>query len=130
MNHSFGKKYRLCSKIAIDHLFKEGKSIKHNCFRIIYIAKRFEPKELKFLISIPKKNLKKAVDRNKIKRRIKEICRLDILDHLKNEMDSSIYFHVAIIYQNKELMGYKELQENLLKAMERVIKKIKDDTNN
>ena len=75
MNNTLGKKERLKSQKLIGRLFEEGISIKIFPFRLIYIVT--EKPLLQSSFSVPKRNFKKAVDRNRIKRLIKEAYRLE-----------------------------------------------------
>ena len=61
---------RLKSKYAIEHLFTEGKvlSTKHLIFRVV---KQNEGSAFYAGVSVSKRNFKKAVDRNRIKRQLR-----------------------------------------------------------
>lgn len=72
--NTFTKKERLSSKKEIENLFKSGKS------KLVYpILFYYLPNEerTKVLISVSKKNFKKAVERNFIKRKMREEYRLN-----------------------------------------------------
>src|SRR6187399_304311 len=74
---SFSKKEHLCSRKVIEKIFAVGKAINENDLRLLWIEDFLEKEiPLKVAISVPKKNFKKAVDRNKIKRQIREAYRL------------------------------------------------------
>ena len=77
--NTLGKKERLKSKKLIGKLFEEGKSIKKYPFRLIYLIQDKNSFKIKTQasFSVPKRNFKKAVDRNRIKRLIKEAYRLE-----------------------------------------------------
>jgi len=61
---------RLKSKYAIEHLFTEGRVLgtKHLIFRI---TKQEEASAFYVAVSVSKRNFKKAVDRNRIKRQLR-----------------------------------------------------------
>ena len=73
-------KERLKSKKAISRLFEKGRSGFVYPVRYIYLSERIEETDFsapsgRILVSVPKRNHKRAVDRNLIKRRIREAYR-------------------------------------------------------
>ena len=78
---SFRKSERIHSLKQIDELFGGGKSRALSAFpiRVVYRYVHRLPTETPFqvLISVPKRNLKHAVDRNRVKRQLREAYRLN-----------------------------------------------------
>jgi ribonuclease P protein component len=74
---TFGKKERLSQRAAIERLFNEGKSFSVPPFRVFYITAPEAAAPVQILIAVPKRKYKKAVDRNKLKRLIREAYRLN-----------------------------------------------------
>ena len=127
MVETFGKEYKLCLKKDVDRLFKEGKSIRTGVLRILYFAEVSESQELKFLFSVPKKHFKKAVDRNTLKRQLKEICRKSKRGIGMHSMEKHITLHIGIIYQLKEKKTYQEIEQNYLEGIEKINIKLKHE---
>ena len=73
MNNHHNKFSSLSDKDEIALLFNKGKSINIYPIKIIWLNRISKEKGTKLLISVPKKAIKKAVERNKIKRQLKEI---------------------------------------------------------
>ena len=75
---SYSKKEKLKSKKLIEQLFAEGKSVSNFPLRLVYLETHFDDDyKIKAGVSIGKKKFKKAVDRNRIKRLIREAYRLE-----------------------------------------------------
>ncbi|EPD29997.1 ribonuclease P protein component [Capnocytophaga granulosa] len=103
--NDFPKTERLCNYHSIQALFKEGKSIKKYPLKLIYLPldKALTPSQV--LISVPKKKLKRAVDRNRIKRLIRESYRKQ--KHQLSSQDKS--YSLALIYMSDELASYEQI---------------------
>ena len=80
--YTFTKEERLSSLKLIKALFDNGSSFLLYPYRIIYLpAPVLQKHPLTVLISVPKKKFSRAVDRNRIKRLIKEAFRLNKKEH-------------------------------------------------
>ncbi len=119
--YTFPKEEKLCSIKDIEELFKKGSSTFLYPFRLLHLpAKQEEQTYPKVLISIPKKLFKKAVDRNDLKRKIREIYRLNkrgIFFETPMEKRPGV---LAIIYIAKEKLPYKELNRKLISILLRL----------
>ena len=117
------KNQKLCNKKVIDRLFANGKSISEKPFRAIWdIEKANDDIYTKVLIIVSKKRLKLAVDRNTMKRRIRESYRLN-----KNKLECCLdkgnqQLHLAIIYQKEEILDYMLLDKKINLLLDRLIK--------
>ena len=72
----------------------------------------------KLLISVPKKNFKKAVDRNYLKRCIREIVRKN--KEIISSENKDITHSIAILYSFKTKLPFNELEVGLLKAFKKI----------
>ena len=79
MKQTFPKEEKLKSKILIGQLFEEGKSVKSFPLKLIYHAIQGEESQDKVGVSVPKRNFKLAVTRNKIKRLLRANKRIYFL---------------------------------------------------
>ena len=78
IKNTFPKKEKLCGEIRIGRLFAEGEAFIAYPLRVVYkFSEEREDSGVKILISVPKKKIKKAVHRNRIKRQIREAYRLN-----------------------------------------------------
>ncbi len=114
----FKKAERLSSKKEITALFNEGKSFAISHIRVVY---RFLPKQEErpnaILVSVPKKYFKHAVDRNLLKRRIREAYRLN--KGLLQSMPARVEF--MLLYQKRRIATFAEIEEIVKKALERIL---------
>lgn len=117
--YSFSKEERLCSVKLIDKLFHNGSSFLLYPFRIIWLEESLPAESpVQVLISVPKKKFKRAVDRNLLKRRIREIYRLQKSEHLYpflNEQSATMI--LGINYIGNEIGEYSFLEKKFNAAI-------------
>lgn len=119
---SFTAVEKLKSKKAITHLFAVGKS--RTCFpiKLIYAPYSFDDQtHLKVGVSVSKRNFKRAVDRNRIKRLLREGYRLNkpiIFNNLGRK------YICMFLYIGKEKPAFKEIHD----AMGRLLRDFKELT--
>ena len=78
MRFTLGKEERLKSRKLIGKLYEEGKSIKVFPLRMVYVPVAHGTKfPVQAGFSVPKRNFKRAVHRNRIKRLLRETYRLE-----------------------------------------------------
>ncbi|WP_103069094.1 ribonuclease P protein component [Aquimarina sediminis] len=118
MKATFNKKERLKSKTEIDLLFSEGKSISKYPIRLVYRKSIFEENiTVKAGVSVSKRNFKKAVDRNLIKRLLRESYR-------KNKYlvsDTTHQFTFMFLYSGKEIPEYSLLESKIKGILQKFI---------
>ena len=119
IDQSFPKELRLTHKRDIDTLFSKGERIKSHPF-IILSYKTETPMSVPFklLISVPKRKFKKAVDRNYLKRCIREIVRKNKESLSSN--NNGTFLYVAILYSFRTILPFKELEHSLLEALKKI----------
>jgi len=90
------KSERLCGKSAIAGLMDHGKGGTAGCFRYKYLVREGADAP-RILISVPKRNFKRAVRRNLLKRRVRDAYRLQ-----KQLLPAAV--DVLFVYLPKEVL--------------------------
>ncbi len=106
---TFSKYERLRSRQLINETLNKGEIIFVHPFKLYYlISKNNENKSsVQFTVSVPKRIFKRAVDRNRIKRLIKESFRLNKSDFQKSESFNSIDISLFLIYIDKNILNFE-----------------------
>ena len=125
--YTLGKTERLKSRKAIEQLFKGGKSFSLFPFRILYSIAATETNNLQSGFSASAKRFKKAVDRNRIKRLIREAYRLQKNDLQIKTAAQSIQLHIFFIYVGNELPEYDVVFEKMTAVLKRLTKIIDEN---
>jgi ribonuclease P protein component len=115
------KEDRLKSRKAIDLLFTKGKSFSNFPFRICWQLVDGEV-GLKAGFTASSKNFKKATDRNRIKRLIKEAYRLQKNNLQETLIQKNKEVHLFFIYTGKEVPTYEVIFEKTGNVLKRIIK--------
>jgi ribonuclease P protein component len=122
---TLGKTERLKSRKAIETLFQEGKSFTSPPFRVL--QQKADTCILRFGVGVSARHFKRAVDRNLVKRRIREAYRLqnqelkELLKSRKTGMD--IFF----TYTGKEIADYTSISEAMRKCLSKLIKQVNEN---
>ena len=109
MNEKFGKEYKLCSQKVIQSIFDEKKSVKAYPFLIHYsLIPLSSDASFQITVSAPKRNFKKAHDRNRIKRLMREAIRKNklILEPFLLENKKQVALFMIIRREKKFRMTY------------------------
>lgn len=110
---TFSKGERLCNYHRIQKLFQEGNSLKKYPIKLLYLAVDSQEINNQVLISVPKRKVRRAVHRNRIKRLIRESYRKQ-----KSLLSSS--YSLAFVYMGTEEISYiqvSQLVDALLKQL-------------
>ena len=128
MRYTLGKDEKLKSKILIEQLFAEGSHVKSFPFRLVYLpANHFGELPIKIGFSVPKRNIKLAVHRNRIKRMMREVYRKN-KDSFNENLNQQYIF--MLVYMAKDEINYNELELSLKKVCTKFHNKIKEDEQN
>ena len=125
MNEKMGKQYKLCSQKLIESIFETKQSVKSYPFIAHY--KAFElPAKVPFQLvhSVPKRNFKRAHDRNKIKRQMREIIRKNKASIENILLNSNQQFGLFILFTAKEEFEFELFSKKLIQLLEKLTLKL------
>jgi ribonuclease P protein component len=122
-----GKNERLKSRKLIEQLFREGKNFSVFPFRVYYLlpgntsSVHLSPFILRIGVGAGSRHFKKAVQRNRIKRLIREAYRLQ-----KNNLNSMLkeknqQLALFVTYTGKEVPEYKMVYEKMGVILQKLI---------
>ena len=115
MRATFPKSEKLCGQLSIDHLYKTGKRFVVWPLRVTYMPIANPPSQI--LVWAPKSLFKHAIDRNRLRRQMREAYRLN--KHML--LDSGKNYQIAINYIEKQPVAYALIDKAMRKAMNRMI---------
>ena len=122
--HTLSKKQRLKSRKLIELLFASGKTLKRYPLLLLYLPtptnKGEETQRLTAGFAVSKKNFKKATDRNRIKRLMREAFRLN--RHLVGEAGSQLLLFV--MFTGKALPSFKEVEAGMISGLKQLAAKL------
>ena len=127
MAFSFPKKERLKSKKLIEQVFGEGKSIKRFPLKLIYLKTPLpEDVPCQVAMAVPKKKVRQAVKRNRIKRLMRESYRLQKGDTFNKTVGN---FALLFLYLGKESPEYREIDSAMKVLLDKFLKETQDEKN-
>ena len=111
------KKNEILREYKLINDVKSSKNIiKTELFNVKYLViDKKDSAKTKCLFYVPKKLFKKAVDRNKIRRRIKESYRLN-KDKINVNDDKTLV--LSLLYKCENIAKYDRINKNLLKIID------------
>lgn len=127
LNNELTKEERIYLRDEISILFASKCSFICYPFRVVFAwIPLQEDQPCKVLISIPKKKLKHAVDRNRMKRLFREAYRQNkhhLIDTLALREGSQTLL-IGFVYLPNEVKGYTKVVESVSTALDIILQKI------
>ena len=123
MRNTLGKQERLKSKKLIEKLYAEGDSVKTFPLRMMYVQTAHTSEfPCQVGVSVAKRNYKLAVDRNRLKRLMRETYRLQ-KQIVYNNLEEPYVFMIS--YIGREEIKYEDLYLKMEKLLTLFIDKVK-----
>ncbi len=122
MKYTLGQQERLKSRKLIGRLYSEGMAIKTFPLRMVYLQTEHSGDyPAQFGVSVPKRLFKRAVDRNRLKRLIREAYRLN-KHTIYSTIDKPYVFMIS--YLGKTELSYQEIEDKLIKLLRQFVEHI------
>ena len=123
---SFNKTEKLKSRKQTEQLFSRGKSFTVFPVKVFYLEFEEQDKPVKAGVAVSSRNFKKAVQRNRIKRLLREAYRTEKIPlyyHLdKNKKHIGLFF----LYVDKVMPEYVLLKEKMKLIVQRLIQELSE----
>lgn len=127
------KRERLYLRESIGELFAKGRSFTAFPYRVVYLVKSDTEENLPatdkqarcaMMAVAPKKRFKHAVDRNHVKRLIREAYRLQKLPLLAQLEEKGLTLEIAFLYVDNKFQTFEETHHSIGRIISRVQKAI------
>lgn len=129
--YSFKKEERLKSKKTISRLFGgEGQSFGAYPLRIIWIELEEEEGKtypVQCAVSVSKRRFSKAVDRNRIKRQLREAWRLN-KQRLYNKLPAEKRYAIMLLFTGKEQIPQAQMEKQMQYVIRKFLRKLNEQT--
>ena len=121
-SNTFKKSERLCSRLLMDRLFQgDNKSVSAYPLRAVFLpVSTDEQKGVSVLISVPKKRFHDAVDRNRVKRQIREAYRKQkhVLIEKMGGREQGLL--IAFIYVSAQIESTAYIEKRLARLLDKI----------
>ena len=122
---TFPAEERIKSRKVLEDVYQNGELINYFPYRLKFMRYKFEKgAPVQIVVAVPKRNVKKAVKRNRIRRQIKEAYRLNKAELLSNFTQQNEGLALFLIYTGKEDQDYHFLEDKLKGLIKKLQEKL------
>ena len=116
----FSKEDRLCSSLRIETLFTEGERLYEFPFKAIWQEDDTLQSIVKVAISVPKKRLSKASQRNHIKRLVREAYRKQKAFLVEKLLQENKSINLMLVYTLPSILSFTEIEDKISVTLQRL----------
>jgi len=108
-------------KSEIQSLFSDGRREYMGILKVIWTIDKVENDQgVKIFVAVPKKNIRKAVKRNLLKRRIKEALRLNLNDLKELSKENNLYIKIGVVYSKNYIEEYNKIEQKIVLSLQKI----------
>ncbi len=113
----FKKENKIKSRLEIESLYENGSKLTAFPIKLIYLLEPESGSKLKSAFAVPKRSFKLAVNRNKIKRRMREAFRLN-KGIIEDKFEDRLL--LMFVVQGSESPSFQEIQDKIILLLQRL----------
>lgn len=120
---TLSKEERICSKKLINELFTgNGRSMTAFPLRVVFMKRTIvdDQPRAAMLVSVPKRHFKHAVDRNRVKRQVREAFRRNKSIITQNLTDDHEAVAMAFVWLTNEKFPSSEVENRMVRLLTRI----------
>jgi ribonuclease P protein component len=119
ISYRFPKSSRLHHRKEIQAIFQAGKSSREFPFLAYVVKKPFQGAPVSIAISVPKRRIKKAVHRNRVKRLVREAFRLNA-PRFRPPGEYLETLHVVFVFIGDKVPDFKTVSAKIILTLQRL----------
>jgi ribonuclease P protein component len=125
-NNKLGRSYFIKRKIEISRLFETGRRLNSDFIKIIWTCEDLALKpEVKIFISVPKRLINDANQRNLLKRRIREALRINLGEIKAYTALNSCSIKIGVVYSSAESKDYNSIENKIILSLQNIYSNIR-----
>ena len=119
------KEERLCSQKIIGEMFTSGESFLSYPIKVVFQKTELPGSfAVQAAFTVSKRNFKRAVKRNLLKRRMREAYRLNKPDFYLEIAEKELQIAIMFVYIGKDIIEYPAIEKAMISALKKTLAKV------